>query len=136
MNTTDGDNGGLHCHVDLPTWNGLQANHNLRSEHNRIDALPRKGAMGLPALHFDADGIAARHGRAGSIANLASGHAGNHMQAEDGRWARVLEHTLFDHQFGAALFVAGRTFLGGLEYELNRSWNLHFDARENFSDGH
>ena len=50
---------------------GLQAQHDLRGGDDGVHAQPGRGAMGLPALHRDAQPIAAGHRGAGAVADHA-----------------------------------------------------------------
>ena len=94
--------------VDLAADDGLQAEHDLRGDDDRVDAAPRHRAVRLPAVDDDAKGVGAGHRRARAVADRAGRQLRRHVQAEDRVGRRVLEHALLDHQLRAALLAFGR----------------------------
>ncbi|CEE81602.1 hypothetical protein XAC2852_810091 [Xanthomonas citri pv. citri] len=117
---------------------GAAADHRLRGAdhvgagHDRVDAVPRRRAMGLAADHLDREAVRGRHQRAAAHRDLAGLHAGEHMQAEHRLRGEVGKQAFLEHQRGAALFVAWGAFFGGLEDQHHFAGQLLAHAHQRF----
>src|SRR4051794_41178745 len=89
VDSSDGYDGGRLQEVDLATRYGLQSEHDLRRDHDWVDAIPRQRTMRLPPMHHNLEPVRARHERAGAIVHGAH-LVREHMQAEYGVDLRIV----------------------------------------------
>ena len=105
--------------VDVAADHRLHRRDHLRRGDDRVDAAGRIGAVGGATVHDDPQIVRGGVALAVAQAEGADLEIGVHVQAEDGRYRRLLEDALLDQQLGSADGLLGR-----LEDQLDRPWQL------------
>ena len=126
----DGHDGGSEGEVDLSRHQGLETEHDLRPDDDRVDPRPGLGPMGLTPGDRDLDPVSRGHDPArtpGERPRLIR----ENVKSEDRVDPRIVEHALLHHQRGAALFARGRSFLCGLKDELDAARELGLESSQN-----
>ena len=127
---------GLLGDIHFARHNRLQAQHNLRTDHDRINPRPGLRAMGLVAAHKNTELVRARHQRARAIADYIGMLFGGDMQTENRFDFRVVHAALLDHHFCAAFFTYWRHFFGGLKNKFDGAGQIFAHACQNFRNAH
>src|SRR5215469_4707338 len=111
-------------YIHLPAFDRLQAEHDLRCDDNRIDSRPRPRTMRSTTCHRDMKGIRPGHRGTGAVCDRSDAPRRNNVEAENGLGFRIFQRALLDHQACPAFFARWQSFLGRLEKELHRTWQV------------
>ena len=106
---------GVH-RIDVARHDRLQRGHDVRADHDRVDAVMRHGAVRADALHHDLEDVVGGHHRARAHGEVADRDARPVVHAVDALDRELLEQPLLDHHPAAALVLLGR-----LEDEIDRA---------------
>ena len=128
------DDGRILVDVELAADDRLRAGDDLGRRDDRIDALPRRRAVALLAVHDDVERIRARHRAARTHGDFADVEEAHDVHAEHRVRLEILEHAVLDHQRRTAFLAVRRAFLGRLEYEHDLAVEIVLHFRQCLGD--
>ena len=109
------DDGCVH-RIEVARHDRLQRRHDVRTDHDRVDAMMGHGAVRTDAFHDDLENIVGCHHRAGTDGETANRNARDVVHAVHAFDGELLEQPLLDHDAATAFVLFGR-----LEDEVDRT---------------